>query len=152
LNKTLLDLHNRYRQEKGVPLLAMSELLNRAAQKHADWMADNKHLSHKGQGGSSHHQRMADEGYMASISGENIAMGYQTAVAVMQGWFKSRGHRRNLLDKSYREAGFGFAVARNGSQYWVAVFGFRNMRNDGLLLQSSPSPHRTPVPLIPSLG
>lgn len=55
--------------------------------------------------------------------GENIAMGYRTPAAVMQGWMSSPGHRANILGSDYRSVGIG-CVNVGGSYYWVQLFGY----------------------------
>jgi hypothetical protein len=54
--------------------------------------------------------------------GENIAYGYSTPEAVMQGWLNSPGHRANIENGSYRSIGVGAAVGSNGRVYWAQAF------------------------------
>lgn len=54
--------------------------------------------------------------------GENIAMGYMSPSAVMQGWMQSEGHRANILSSRYRSIGVG-CINVGGSYYWVQLFG-----------------------------
>ncbi len=55
--------------------------------------------------------------------GENIAVGYPTAAAVMKGWMNSSGHRKNILNKSFTRIGLGLATSEDGAKYWVQDFG-----------------------------
>lgn len=55
-------------------------------------------------------------------NGENIAMGYRTADAVMAGWMNSEGHRENILRASFGSIGV-CAYTVNGVTYWVQLFG-----------------------------
>lgn len=50
-------------------------------------------------------------------AGENIAAGYRTPEAVMNGWMNSPGHRANILNSSFTHIGVGYY---NG--YWVQMF------------------------------
>jgi len=50
--------------------------------------------------------------------GENIAWGYDTSEAVVNGWMNSEGHRSNILNGNYTDIGIGY---NNG--YWVQNFG-----------------------------
>ena len=59
----------------------------------------------------------------AKVNGENIAYGYKTAEAVMDGWMKSDGHRANILKSDFTRIGIG-AFEHNGTIYWVQLFGF----------------------------
>ena len=54
--------------------------------------------------------------------GENIAYGYATADAVMQGWLNSPGHRANIERSTYRAIGVGAATGSNSRIYWAQVF------------------------------
>ena len=57
--------------------------------------------------------------------GENIARGYRSVEAVMNGWMNSTGHRSNILRAQYQDCGF----AKVGD-YWCAVFGSSIMIRD----------------------
>lgn len=49
--------------------------------------------------------------------GENIASGYTSPIAVVQGWIESPKHRRNIMRPQFRRVGF----ARVG-MFYVAEF------------------------------
>ena len=53
---------------------------------------------------------------------ENIARGYTSPEAVVQGWMNSAGHRRSILDDSYTSIGVGFYQNSYGSYFWVQEF------------------------------
>jgi uncharacterized protein YkwD len=55
--------------------------------------------------------------------GENVAYGYGTASAVVNGWMGSTGHRANILNAQYTMMGSCSAAASNGTIYWVQQFG-----------------------------
>lgn len=56
-----------------------------------------------------------------SYIGENIAMGYPTPEAVMNGWMNSDGHRKNILNGDFTEIGIG-VCSSGGAMYWVQLF------------------------------
>lgn len=57
---------------------------------------------------------------------ENIAAGYQTPEAVVQGWMNSPGHRANILNANNWEIGIGYYTGSgNYRHYWVQDFGRR---------------------------
>ncbi|MBR6108522.1 MAG: hypothetical protein IKQ36_02185 [Clostridia bacterium] len=59
--------------------------------------------------------------YMAA--GENIAAGYPTPAAVMDGWMNSPGHRSNILNAGFKHVGVGYCYANAGyGAYWVQLF------------------------------
>lgn len=41
--------------------------------------------------------------------GENVAMGYETAASLVQGWLDSPGHRQNIMNPVFRKMGIGIA-------------------------------------------
>src|SRR5579859_4874829 len=89
----LVELHNNVRTES----LSLNEKLTEAAQAHADWMADNKTMSHTGRDRSEPWDRARSAGYAYSKIAENIAEGYTDSDDTMNGWMHSTGHKRNIL-------------------------------------------------------
>jgi hypothetical protein len=98
--------------------LAFNPNLISAAQQHSSWMLANNTFSHTGANGSSPGDRMAAAGYSFTGSwawGENIAITYgsktalsaATVLSLENGLFKSPGHRQNLLNPAFKEAGMG---------------------------------------------
>jgi uncharacterized protein YkwD len=58
--------------------------------------------------------------------GENVAYGYPSGrAAVNQGWMRSEGHRRNILDPAFRLLGAGARRSEDGTWYAAQVFGGR---------------------------
>ena len=55
----------------------------------------------------------------ARSAGENIACGYGTPAAVVNGWMNSSGHRANILNASYTQIGVGYYA---GGNYWTQMF------------------------------
>lgn len=115
-------LYDAHLVARGSAALYLNDKLCNAAQAHADWMAANRRMSHTGAGGSSFADRAREHGYNIRGGGENVAAGYSSVEAVMRGWMNSPGHRRNILNRSWRDAGFGVAKAQNGQLYWSATF------------------------------
>lgn len=116
----LYSQHNSQRLLNGKPPLTANAQLELAARKHAGWMAANDTMSHGGAGGSTFWDRITAEGYRPRSGGENVAYGYKTVTAVMNGWMGSPGHRANILG-GYTQIGCGVAENR-GVRYWCAVF------------------------------
>ena len=69
------------------------------------------------------HQRAVDCGYAGGWWGENIAVGYGTARAVLDAWLASPGHRANIENPHFTSTGVGVAVAAGGRLYWTQSFG-----------------------------
>ncbi|MFF3013396.1 CAP domain-containing protein [Streptomyces sp. NPDC057939] len=116
----VLALVNKERAAVGCPALTVNEKLTKAAQDHSADMAAHSNMSHTGSDGSDPGQRITRAGYQWSTYGENVAYGYDTAAKVMEGWMNSPGHKRNILDCSFKEIGIGLAQP---GQYWTQSFG-----------------------------
>lgn len=94
--------------------------LEKAALNHSQDMLDKKYFSHKNKEGANAGDRMDAIGYNWKAFGENIAFGYKNEREVVEGWLKSPGHCKNIMNGSYKE----MAVAKAGG-YWTQVFGAR---------------------------
>ncbi len=64
---------------------------------------------------------LSEQGVSYFTAGENIAAGYPTAEAVMDGWMNSDGHRANILSSDFHQFACGVTIS-NGRYYWVQLF------------------------------
>ncbi|GAB4476465.1 MAG: hypothetical protein OHK0037_38080 [Elainellaceae cyanobacterium] len=125
----VLRLTNEFRQQNGVQPLTYNSKLGNAAQGHTINMANLDFFSHTGKDGSTIGQRVTASGYQWSFTGENIAAGYTTPQAVVNGWINSPGHRANMLNPNYQEIGIGYHYLSNDTgqvnyyHYWTQNFG-----------------------------
>lgn len=122
----LLAAVNRERKARKLPPLRSDPRLGAAAQRHAEDMLARGYHGHRGTDGTLAMQRARREGYDARGVGENIAKGQGSVEEVMKGWMRSREHRKNILEPSFVDAGFGLAVGKpsEGDEVlWVQVFG-----------------------------
>jgi uncharacterized protein YkwD len=99
-----------------VPVVGWQKQLESAAIKHSQDMEKQNYFSHTGKNGSSPGDRITAEGYKWRTYGENIALGYPDAPAVVAGWIKSEGHCKNIMNENFKEMGVG----RSGS-YWTQI-------------------------------
>lgn len=112
----VLDLVNAERRKVGAPALTMDQELLDAAMLRAHEIKQS--FSHTRPNGADCFSAAPGRMY-----GENIAYGYSSPEAVMNGWMNSDGHRKNILNSSYRSIGIG-CYEYNGTLYWVQCFGF----------------------------
>lgn len=98
--------------------LAMQENLRCAARVHSMDMVERGYFDHTNPDGESPWDRMARAGYSHRTAGENIAAGYPTAEAVVQGWLDSDGHCSNIMNDGFEEIGVGLF-----DRHWTQVFG-----------------------------
>ena len=85
-------------------------------------MKDNGYFSHNSPTYGTPFQMIRNFGLSFRSAGENIAKGYATPQAVVNGWMNSSGHRANILGSQYTSMGVGYAVSASGKPYWVQVF------------------------------
>jgi uncharacterized protein YkwD len=107
------------------PPLAIATRLAQAAYGHSRDMADRNYFSHVSLDGRTMADRVNATGYRWSTLGENIAAGYGSVQAVVDGWMGSDGHCANLMNSRFTE--FALACARNDAStyrfYWTQNLG-----------------------------
>ncbi len=116
------DLVNRERAEYGLPALKYNSSLSKVAEAKAADMRDKGYFSHTSPTYGSPFDMMKSFGISYRAAGENIAKGYKTPSAVMNGWMGSEGHKANILNSSFTEIGIGYVTDNNGTAYWVQMF------------------------------
>ena len=121
----LVRLINDIRSQYSLSPLILNDSLTVAARRHSQDMAQNNFLSHTGSDGSSPWDRMRDAGYRLMQGGENVAAGYSTPAAVVNGWMSSPGHRANMLSPNFCDLGVGYAYENQSiyRYYWTLGLG-----------------------------
>lgn len=110
-----LCLVNRERTKRGRRALKRNRTLERVATRYTKRMVSEDFFDHVAPDGSDLTHRIRRTSYLKGSwkrwsIGENIAWGMGalgTPKEIVAGWMKSPGHRRNILDRRFREAGFG---------------------------------------------
>jgi len=100
--------------------VAWSDPLTQAAYGHSKDMADRNYFDHTSFDGRVLSDRISATGYAWSSIGENIAAGYPSVAAVVNGWMSSPGHCRNIMNAAFRE--IGLACARNDSSQYELYY------------------------------
>ncbi|MBA3757794.1 hypothetical protein H0X09_02945 [Candidatus Saccharibacteria bacterium] len=113
----LLSSTNSARASNGVASLRVNSKLNSAAQAKAEDMATRNYWSHNTPEGNPPWIFVSNQGYSYQKLGENLAAGFDTEQAVINGWLASPPHKENMLDGNFSEVGFGFA---NNADYTSA--------------------------------
>ncbi len=90
-----------------VAALSLSSDLNRISRSHAEDQAARNQMSHVGSDGSRVGDRATRGGYAWRKIGENVARGYFSVEAVIDGWKGSAGHCRNMMQADFVHMGFG---------------------------------------------
>ncbi len=124
LTARVIELVNQHRASLGLTQLVVTTPVTSAAVWKARHMARYLYMTHDDPApplARTTAQRVEACGVTAGW-GENIAYGYATADAVMQGWLNSPGHRANIERSTFRAIGVGAATGSNGRIYWAQVF------------------------------
>ena len=118
----VVTLVNAHRVQLGLVPLVLSPTLTATAEWKARNMAAYGYMDHDDPAPDARtaNERVAACGYPAAAWGENIASGYATAQAVVDGWLTSSEHRANIERPDYRATGVGAAGAPT---YWTQSFG-----------------------------
>jgi|GEM_PF-2772293 len=125
----VIELVNVERQARNLHPLRYNQELTVAARWYSQDMGDQNYFNfdHTSLDGRKFNERISDAGYNYQTCGENIAAGYATPEAVVEGWMNSDGHRANILDPDYCDIGVGYAAVGGGQyyHYWTQDFGRR---------------------------
>ncbi len=118
--KTMVEETNKFRQQQGRKPVTVNAKLTEAAQKHADHMARTEKMSHIG-----FTQFINSTGYRYSFVAENVAAfsGNFSGKAIVNGWKKSPGHRKNLMDSRATEVGIAMGQGKSHRWYICQDFG-----------------------------
>ena len=115
----VIRLVNEIRKQNGLKALTYDWELARVARYKSQDMKDNNYFSHTSPVYGSPFQMIKNFGISYHSAGENIAKGYATPQAVVNGWMNSSGHRANILNASYTHIGVGYVA---GGNYWTQMF------------------------------
>ena len=118
----VLEIMNEERANAGLGPLVMDPTLVNVATVRANEIIQS--FSHTRPDGRDCFTAYAEQGASYSCAGENIAAGYSSPEAVMEGWMNSPGHRANILNGSFGRVGVGLVISDAGGYryYWVQNF------------------------------
>jgi uncharacterized protein YkwD len=105
----LLNSTNSARGANGVTALSLNSKLDASAQAKANDMAAKDYWSHNTPSGDPPWIFIDAQGYAYQKLGENLATGFNSEQAAIDGWMASPPHRENLLDPAFVDVGFGYA-------------------------------------------
>ena len=105
LEQDIFDLINEARTGNSLQPLTRDSTMDALALQHSQDMERANRLSHDG-----FDARASDitDKLGAHSVGENVAVGYATARAFVDGWLGSEGHRNNIMTPSYKRTGIGY--------------------------------------------
>ena len=107
---------NQSRAEAGVPPLKLDPKLTDAARKHSLLLAKRHVLSHQFPGEPELTERLRAVSLIFTAAAENVGMNTELS-DVNDMFFRSPGHRANMLNAAYDALGIG--VVHVGPSYWI---------------------------------
>ncbi len=119
----IVDLVNAERTKVGLVPLTLDIQLSAAAQIRAE--EQYTLFSHSRPNGSAYRTVLDENGISYMGCGENVAYGFRSPQAVMEGWMNSEGHKANILQEKFTHIGIGYYVGPNGYHYWSQLFTFQ---------------------------
>ena len=99
----LAMLVNQYRASNGLPALTFDTTVARLAREHSAAMAKAGQLGH-----DDFPSRVQQSGFSMCL--ENIGWNYHSPEGQFDGWRKSPGHNRNMLDPKVESVGIGIVA------------------------------------------
>lgn len=115
----VIRLVNEIRVQNGLKTLTYDWELSRVARIKSQDMKDNRYFSHNSPVYGTPFEMIKNFGISYRSAGENIAKGYATPQAVVNGWMNSSGHRANILNANFTHIGVGYVA---GGNYWTQMF------------------------------
>ena len=115
----VIRLTNRKRKQNGLKAHKANWELSRVAQYKSQDMSSKNYFSHQSPTYGSPFDMMKAFGISYRTAGENIAKGQTTPAQVVEAWWNSEGHRKNILNASFTEIGVGYVAKGN---YWTQMF------------------------------
>ena len=112
-----VSLMNAHRTSVGCDPLMWNPGVAAVAQAHSEDMVARAYFSHDNPDGESPFDRLQAAGISYRGAAENIAYGYPTAGAVLEGWLNSSGHRANIENCAFTHHGVGLVDSR-----WTHLF------------------------------
>lgn len=117
LERRVVELVNEQRAAYGLSALTLSETLCAGARLKSQDMKSGGYFSHESPTYGTPFEMMQQLGISYRTAGENIAMGYSPAEAVVNAWMNSESHRANILNGTYTQIGVGEVGG-----YWTQWF------------------------------
>lgn len=125
--ESVLEEINRERAGAGLDPLRDDFRLRLAAEDRMRDMVELAYWSHESPDGLSPFAWVRLHGYQHASLGENLASGFETAGVLVESWMESKGHRANILEPQFRDAGIavleGATTRRAAGNSVVILFG-----------------------------
>lgn len=129
--REIVELINSERNKKNLPSYELNEKLNNSADSKNIDMLSRNYWSHYPPNGQSPWSFLEKADYKYKYAGENLAKGFNSSEAVVNGWMQSPSHKENILSKNFEEVGISVATGslqNKDTTLVVLHFGSRSAR------------------------
>lgn len=115
----ILNLVNDYRVENNLSNLTTLNIVSAVADSHTNYMVENGIVSH-----DNFQERVLklQNNANAKSIGENVAYGYNSAQAVLNGWLNSPEHKKIIDTATYTHFGISTKTDKDGRNYFTQIF------------------------------
>ncbi len=117
MSSEILAIVNDYRASLNLPPFSSHALAKDKAMDHTAYMIVNNRVSHDNFFERSDYLRANG----ASAVSENVAFGYRTAQAVVDGWLNSPDHKQ-AIEGDYTHSGISVAQTESGVNFFTHIF------------------------------
>ena len=117
----LISLINKEREESGAPPLAVDWEVTRLARYKSEEMKNHGLFDHESLVYGNPAQLLDRFDIPFNLAGANIAKGQETPREVINAWRVSAGHRANLVNPDFTDAGVGLSQDEDGFYYWTLM-------------------------------
>ncbi|MFT5891912.1 MAG: hypothetical protein ACI9Y7_002019 [Dokdonia sp.] len=117
MSNEILVIINDYRATLNLPAFSSHNLAKEEAMGHTTYMIVNNRVSHDNFFERSDYLKSNG----ASLVSENVAFGYRTAQAVVDGWLNSPSHKE-AIEGNYTHSGISVAQTESGVNFFTHIF------------------------------
>jgi len=117
MSAEILAIVNEYRASLNLPPFSSHTLAKEEAMEHTAYMIINNRVSHDNFFERSDYLKANG----ASEVSENVAFGYRTAQAVVDGWLNSPDHKQ-AIEGDYTHSGISVAQTESGINFFTHIF------------------------------
>ncbi len=115
----ILSLINKYREDNNLSTLTVLNIISSEADTHTSYMISTGEVSH-----ANFNIRAENliKNAGAKFVSENVAYGYSSAQAVVNGWINSVEHKKNIENPDTTHFGISTDSDENGRNYFTHIF------------------------------
>ncbi len=103
--RAIFELVNKERIKNNITPLTFNDKLTQSAINKVKDLVENNYFNHSSEDGKTFSSWIKETGYEYSFIGENLAKDFSNNESIIKAWFKSPGHKENILNRNFTETG-----------------------------------------------